>query len=385
MRREPSPVRSNFFEWAAEFGFDFVDADGEPCWDESIRYVFSLDEIEENLESATQDLHALCLELVDKTVRSEALLKRLRIPIHAWDAIAASWTRRDPSLYGRFDLAYDGKGPAKLLEYNADTPTSLVEAAVAQWHWLEQLMASGALPKNVDQFNSLHEKLVTRWREIGAGRFLHLACMSDSPEDLTTVSYLDECARGAGLSTKLLDISGVGLLRERSFVDPDGKSIDLLFRLYPWEWMFADTFGHAPALQRIRFVEPPWKMILSNKAMLALLWEMEPGHPNLLPCFLEEEPAAAMLGDHYARKPVYSREGADIELVRGNDSLAGEKSGYGREGFVRQALCPLPEFAGRFPVLGCWLVGDDPAGLGVREDNSPITSNRARFVPHIIV
>ena len=209
--------------------------------------------------------------------------------------------------------------------------------------------------------------------------------MSGSPEDLTTVSYLEECARAAGLSTKLLDVTAIGLLRKHSFIDPGGKNIDLLFRLYPWKWMFADSFGSAAAMQRTQFIEPPWKMLLSNKAMLALLWEMEPGHPNLLPCFLEDEPASAILGDHYARKPVYSREGADIELVRAKDTISGEKNGYGREGFVRQALCPLPEFAGRYPVLGCWLVGDNPAGLGVREDRSPITSNHARFVPHIIV
>ena len=199
MRREPSPVRPDFSERLAEIGFVFADEGGEPCWDESVRYVFSLGEIEEDLEAATQELHALCLELVDQTVRNEALLRRLRIPLHAWDVIAESWKRRDPSLYGRFDLAYDGAGPAKLLEYNADTPTSLVEAAVAQWHWLEQLMASSALPKNADQFNSLHEKLVTRWSEIRAKGILHLACMSGSPEDLTTVSYLEECARAAGL------------------------------------------------------------------------------------------------------------------------------------------------------------------------------------------
>ncbi len=131
MRREPSPVRPDFSERLAEIGFVFADEGGEPCWDESVRYVFSFGEIEEDLEAATQELHALCLELVDQTVRNEALLRRLRIPLHAWDVIAESWKRRDPSLYGRFDLAYDGAGPAKLLEYNADTPTSLVEAAVA--------------------------------------------------------------------------------------------------------------------------------------------------------------------------------------------------------------------------------------------------------------
>ena len=385
MRREPSSVRPDLSNWAVEMGFDYINADGEACWDESNRYVFSLDEIEKDLEAATQELHALCLELVDRIVRDETQLKRLRIPSHAWDVISASWMRRDPSLYGRFDLAYNGNGPAKLLEYNADTPTSLVEAAVAQWHWLEQLAANNKLPRNVDQFNSLHEKLVSRWREIGAGRFLHLVCMSGAQEDLTTVSYLKECAQAAGLSTQLLDITAIGLLPATNFIDPYGKSIELLFRLYPWEWMFADTFGGSIARKSTRFIEPPWKAILSNKGALALLWEMAPGHPNLLPCHFENDARAAVLGDNYARKPIYSREGANVSLIRRGETIASEAGSYGAEGFVRQALHMSRAFDARYPVLGCWLIGDEPAGMGVREDVSPITSNRSRFVPHVIL
>ena len=133
------------------------------------------------------------------------------------------------------------------------------------------------------------------------------------------------------------------------FVDRQGRRIDFMFKLYPWEWMFADEFGRAPALLRTRFVEPPWKMILSGKGMLALLWDMAPGHPNLLPCYFEDDPRAASLGDRYARKPLYSREGADIELIDGASIVRGSTDGYGAEGYVRQALCPLPDFDGRPP------------------------------------
>ena len=163
MRREASAPRPNFDEEAAEIGFHFARIDGEPYWDESARYVFSMREIEDDLESSTAELHALCLDLVARVVGSEELMQRLRIPRHAWDVIAQSWARRDPSLYGRFDFAYDGKEKPKLLEYNADTPTSLFETAVVQWRWLEQLIAQERLPKDADQFNSLHERLIARW------------------------------------------------------------------------------------------------------------------------------------------------------------------------------------------------------------------------------
>jgi len=384
VRREISPPRPNLEAHFKEIGFRFASPDGEIYWDESARYVFTLDEIENRLERATQDLHALTLRLVDGVAKSEAQMARLGIPAHAFEAIRKSWIRRDPSLHGRFDFAYGGEGAPKLLEYNADTPTSLYESAVVQWFWLEQMVERGRLPKGADQFNSLHEKLIARWREIALGRFLHLACMASSVEDAGTTSYVEDCARAAGLQTLALDMGDIG--RDGPiFVDREGRRIDFLFKLYPWEWMFADAFGKTPALPNTRYVEPPWKMILSSKGMLALLWEMAPGHPNLLPCFFKDDPRAASLGARYARKPLFSREGADIELVDGASRVKGDPDGYGAEGFVRQALCPLPDFDGRRPVLGCWIVGDAPAGMGVREDDSPITSNRSRFVPHAIV
>ncbi len=65
-------------------------------------------------------------------------------------------------------------------------------------------------------------------------------------------------------------------------------------------------------------------------------------------------------------------------MIRGPDLAYGGPK-------IRQALCPLPDFGGNYPVLGSWLVGEEPAGLGVREDVSRITGDRSRFMPHCIL
>jgi glutathionylspermidine synthase len=383
VKREASPVRPRLAEEADEIGFRWRFEDGETYWDESVRYRFRLDQIEQDIESAAADLHALCLRLVDEVVRDPRSLARLKIPEFAWSVIAESWRRRDPSVYGRFDFVYDGRNPPKLLEYNADTPTSLYEAAVVQWRWLEQLVEAGHLPEDADQFNSAHEKLIARFAEVGQGAFLHLACMQSAPDDAGTLAYLQDCAQQAGLQTRLLDMGEIGA-RGGGFVDPQGRTIERLFKLYPWEWMFADEFGRSPAVATTRFIEPPWKLILSNKGALALLWEMAPHHPNLLECYFDSEREAELL-TRYARKPLFSREGADIELKGDGDMLRGPSDGYGTEGYVRQQLRPLPEFDGRYPVIGAWIAGDEPAGMGIREDTTPLTTDRARFVPHVII
>ena len=183
----------------------------------------------------------------------------------------------------------------------------------------------------------------------------------------------------------MLDIEDIGLRDDGTFVDLDDRSIALIFKLYPWEWMFQEAFGAAIGNAPTRWIEPPWKAILSNKGMLALLWEMFPGHPNLLPAFFENDPDVAGLGTSYVRKPLYSREGANVALIRGGVTLAQEDGPYGAEGFIRQALAPLPDFSNQYPVLGSWLVDHSPCGLSIREDENPITGNTSRFLPHMIL
>jgi len=383
MRRIASKPRPDLDRRAAELGFTFHAPDGALYWDERNYYAFTLAEIERDLEAPTAELAALCCELAGRIVQSEALLERLAVPRHAWSLIAESWRNAETSLYGRFDFSYDGKGPAKLLEYNADTPTSLYEAAVFQWFWLEDMKAAGRLGADADQFNSLHEKLIARLKAIVPGSLLHIAGLLESEEDRGFIVYLEDCARQAGLNTVRLGMADIGVSRDR-FVDLAGRRIDCLFKLYPWEWMFADAFGKAKAMRAARFIEPPWKAVLSTKGILPLLWEMAPGHPNLLPAFFESDPRKAELGAQFVRKPLYSREGANVLIVDGDCVVAHEEGAYGAEGYIRQALAPLPNFDGSYPVIGSWLVGTEACGIGIREDTSPITRNSARFVPHVI-
>jgi glutathionylspermidine synthase len=81
---------------------------------------------------------------------------------------------------------------------------------------------------------------------------------------------------------------------------------------------------------------------------------------------------------------LYSREGANVSITTGGQTL--EQPGeYGDEGFIWQAYHPLPRFGGNYPVIGSWIVGEEAAGIGIREDDSPITKNSSRFVPHYFV
>jgi glutathionylspermidine synthase len=382
MERRRIAARPDWQAQAQSIGFAHAIVDGQPYWEETTFYGFTLDEIEAGLEAPTLTLLDLCYSAVDHVLSKPDLLRRLAVPETAWEYIAASWRRKDKDLYGRFDLRYDGRSPPKLYEFNADTPTALFEAAVFQWTWLEQNSARGALPKDADQFNSIHDKLIAAFGRMGLGRrVLHLTGLRDDDEDRLTLEYLEDCARQAGLKTQLIPIGDIGITADNRFTDLQDRIITDLFKLYPWEWLLAEPFGAYLARDTMRIIEPPWKMALANKGLLAVLWEMYPGHELLLPAYFADDPRAAALGDACVRKPLLGREGRNIAIGRG----APTDGPYGEEGFVVQALAELPNFDGHRPVIGSWVVAGEPAGIGIREADGLVTDDLARFVPHAIL
>ncbi len=393
MKRIPTPPRPDWREQAQALGFHFHTIDGEAYWDERVHYAFGLRQIEDDIEQPTQELHDMAMALVDEVAGSEALLQRLAIPPEYWDWIADSWRRREPHLYGRMDLAYDGRGPAKLYELNYDTPTSLYEAAYFQWLWLEQNIARGVLPEGADQYNRIQELLIETFATLARDKRIltpvHFAAVEGSVEDQGTVRYLRDCAEQAGVQTLELSIEGIGLSAQGWFTDGEDRVIRTLFKLYPLEWMFAEEYGPKLAGSQVQLIEPAWKAILSNKGVLPLLWERHRGHPNLLEAQFEDAPGSE-LPPGWVRKPLFSREGANIELVDAQGQRLRSDGPYQDGPTIRQALHPLPRFdqadgTPNYPLVGSWVVADQAAGMGIREDASPITQDTSRFVPHAIV
>jgi glutathionylspermidine synthase len=376
MKRISVRKRDNWQQRLEDIGFTFHSIDGT-YWNEGFCYEFSAGQID-RIEAATQELQEMAVAVASRVI-GEKLYSRIGIPERFIPLVEASWDRDDPSIYGRFDLSYDGRDTLKLLEYNADTPTSLVEAGVAQWVWLEEMMP------DADQFNSIHERLIDSFAEIRETFMpfhsrLHFTCVRDSREDFVNVEYLRDTAVQAGISTKHLFIDDIGYSDDdNAFCDLENEEIRFLFKLYPWEWLVSDEFGENLLDDTLRLFEPPWKMILSNKGILPLLWEQFPGHPLLLESYFSPERLERI---PHVRKPLLSREGANIRYRDASGRIHETDGEYGEEGYIYQKAQPLPRMDGSYPVIGSWVIGGEAAGMGIREDDTPITKNTSRFVPH---
>lgn len=357
-------------------------------WNEHAAYAFTYDEVT-HLENVTEELHKMSVETArflaeeQKNPDSPFLLN---IPDYAVEYATESLNRNDIDVYGRFDFVYRG-GEVKMLEYNADTPTGLVEASIVQWNWLEEVF-----PEH-DQWNSIHETLIDRWARVkmthgdkGPLYFAHTE-LDDSGEDLMTTAYMRDCAEQAGWETLALSMSEIGYDSEdNTFVDLRDQEIKNLFKLYPWEDMMNEAFGKATAEIAPEWIQPAWTMFLSTKVLNAAMWHLYPGHENLLKTIVGNPGGMT----EFVKKPIHGREGDGIDFyIGGVKSVTSKHHRWGSEGYVYQDLYPLPNFQdskGRdnHAVLGCWTVGGESVGVGIRESDGLITDAYCRFVPNVI-
>lgn len=371
--------RDNWQEKCDNLGFYFHSVDGR-YWVEEYGIEFNQKEKEE-LYKVTYDLNQMCLDLASDIVKNGDY-HYYGLPVDVSQEIETSWKNKDFNLYSRFDLSYDGLSPPKLLEYNADTPTCLIESANVQKAWQEELFPQ------YDQFNDVEKNLIKRWEEFKKVypniENLHFTSHVFSQEDWCNAEFIRECAVKAGINTHYLSIQDIGWdYSKQKFCDDNSKNIDYLFKIHPWEMLILDEFYPHIKRDNITIIEPMWKMLLSSKAILPLLWKKYPNHPNLLPAFFTEE-EMLKVSNSFVKKPLLSRDGANVLILDNENIIDSEGGFYGGEGFIYQKRKDVVCFDNRYSMIGSWLFGDEPSGLSIREDYSIITKSTSWFVPHYV-
>jgi glutathionylspermidine synthase len=398
MKRLKHIERIDYKEKLEELGFSFHTIDNEKYWNEGTYYEFSLEEID-TIEDATNELHQMCLKGVEYVIKNN-LFSKLKINEKLIPLIKKSWEQHKPTLIGRMDFTFKD-GIPKLMEYNADTPASLIESSMVQWYWKEELF-----PNN-EQFNMIYDNIIlTLKKDFTNLKNMHLTGFLEITEDYENIAYMKYIMDEVGIETTLIDIKDIGTINNslninhylenktnNYFYDLDNNIIQNLYKLYPYEQLVEDNdFDNN---FDINIIEPYWKSIISNKGFMCILWELFPNHKNLIPSYFEN--IFQNNEENYVKKPIYSREGANIEIYLNNTKkndiiqkvISSEDYGYGEEGYIYQEYIELPSFVDNksnetyYTMVGSWVIGGISSGIGIREDKSKITKNEAMFVPHI--
>ncbi|EAH7984384.1 glutathionylspermidine synthase family protein [Campylobacter upsaliensis] len=315
----------------------------------------------------------------------------LGIPFNLIDAIKMSWENEVHwHLYGRFDFAggLDGK-PIKLIEFNADTPTSLFESAILQWAMLKQ--------NNLDehlQFNSIYESLMDNFKRLitldesveefeehyRGWKILFSSVAGNKEEELTT-KLLAHIAKDAGFECDFAYVDEVEFGEEGIF--KNGVNYEYWFKLIPWEEIAIEEGELAMFLTQIMrnqkaiILNPAYTLLFQSKGILKILWELYPNHPLLL-----ESSYEPLQGKDFVRKPMFGREGANISIVKDDVKLQENIGPYGNNKMIYQQYYELNSNENEYYQAGVFFAYEG-CGLGFRKGGL-IIDNASKFVGHII-
>jgi glutathionylspermidine synthase len=408
-------------------------------WVEALKQPFCIQfstEEETFLAEATEVLGAMCQDYLDwfftdqqdETV--EQKLAALKIHPAYWEAIKLSWERTEPedlSLYLRFDLVMSETGDSlKMIEINAETPLLGCEQ-VYQWNWLQDTLnkSNHSLPKDASQFNEFWDKVAAQLKYIiqeyqikgkifsflvdekldedreMAAQLIQIIQDEIDPQQYCQIVYLRDQLDEQG---KIIQ-RGIGIDDQGYIVDHCNERIEFLWKIYDWsDWQndlenfgMTDVFVRNLESGQVKFFEPLWKQILSNKSSLVYLWQLFRDHPDyspyLLPTYFEQDispDATRLILDTHIKKPMLGLEGVGTSLQTGLGSALEERDrlGYGEEGFIVQEYVPLAIAQDYHYVIGSWLVGGlengEAAGVIIRGDRGRITGRHCLIIPHIV-
>jgi len=352
------------------------------------------------IKHATNELHAMFMHATHKVLKDDTLLARFNLPQSIWPRLRQSWNnRRNEMITGRLDFSVSERG-IKVYEYNADSASCYYESAFLQGPWFDACgVSEGRCPGQ-----KLHPDLVRAWRKSGVDTLLHIM-QDDDPEEDYHAQFMKSAAEQAGIRCKLIrGMEGLDWDAEGFVVDAEGERILWVWKTWAWETALDQLRAECdedetlaaigdqqvkstvPRLvdvllrQEVMVYEPLWTLIPSNKAILPVLWQLFPDHPNLLESHysLNQE----LQGRGYVTKPIAGRCGHNISIVDGNNAVLEETGGrFSEQDQIYQALCKLPVL-GKFNVqLATYTVAGKYSAASVRVDTSPVITTHSDLLP----
>jgi len=375
-----------------ELGFSWhTDSDGSKYVNKQLLKISS-DEAEKYYE-ATNEIYDMYVKAAEYVIENN-LFFELGIPFNLVDAIKKSWENDVHwHIYGRFDLAggVDNK-PIKLIEFNADTPTSLFETALLQWALLKHNDMN-----EFQQFNNVYEgiqdnfkRLITLFDEPEEfndrydGWKILFSCISGDDEEERTTKFLQQIATDAGFNTAFEYIEDV-TFDDEGIYDADDNKYEYWFKLYPWEDIAIDepelmtTLTNIMNNQEAIVLNPAYTLLFQSKGMLKILYDLFPDSPYLLKTSFEP-----LKGKKYVEKTVFGREGANTRIVDINGYTVNKTDGeYGNYKKVYQEYVEFPSDSEGAKYQAGVFFAYEACGMSFRK-GSEIMDNMSKFVGHII-
>ena len=391
--------REGVFSWDSMYGEEYALASVYPI----------SEELRRELAHASEALGGVFSRTAEVVMQAgDELLAELGLPEASWAAIRTSLPQMLPTLIGRFDFAATPNG-LKMLEFNAETPTDVVEAFYVNEKVCDYFGVRNPNTGMADGLKQAFHRAVDAYRGQGfAVDHIVFSSVDWHEEDAGTTKFL---LAQSGLPAEFVPLSRLRVYNDRVQVwdGLEHAPVELMYRLHPLEKLAAerdpDGYPTGPhvldiaARGKLALINPAAALIAQSKALQALIWNLHekneffsPAEQTiiqtyLLPTFFENRFAGLCA---YVTKPIYGREGGAVTIFGpgGEPWARDEEPEYWDQPVIYQQYAELPQitvetlnglYCGRM-IFGSFLI-DGRGSAVVARVGSRITGNMAYYQP----
>lgn len=362
------------------------------CQYATIDPIYITKKYKQKIDVATEACERIYRKVVKIALENDNIMQLLGYPIEILDYCRHNYNPEKPvTLIGRFDF-HVNDNEIKMLEFNSDTPTGFCEASELQ-SLISKLYNSDN--PNIDIFNNTKEAFKIFIDDINNKNIVFTSLGWHDEDKNTMLAELDY----SKIKGKYIPLDKLKV--DNYLYDNIGNKIDVLYRLYPIEWLMREDDGwkliRMITNNKLQILNPPSAFVAQSKGMQTLIWELRKTNKftneekdiidtYFLPTYLSNY---EFIGKPYVAKPFFGREGGGVYLYDkcGKSDVYASYEEY-EDMMVFQERINLPlqtiktwsgDYTGHL-LVGSFIIGGKASGLLMRIGEE-ITGNLSCYAP----
>jgi glutathionylspermidine synthase len=327
---------------------------------------------EDRLRQATEEINTMFLKAVEYVLSSDDELNKFNINPKFFPQLKESWIKHPPTetYASRLDIGFSMDGrDIKLYEFNSGCCGYVFETSTFQDRMYRHFVNSEGLNPG----REMKEKIIKRWSSIiQKYKNKKIYFVVDKPiEERCIIFCIMTILKQAGIESKMY-VEGEGLeVRDGCVYDGDDR-VDIIYKTFSWNKIYRNIdekykWVEILTAPNVDVIEPMWRTLIGNKALLPIVYKMFPDNQWLLPTTYDPFDKVFENEEELIEKSVLSSGSFGVNILNKKD-IKETKSGC-----IYQKMFEVKS-DGEYFVLGSWLIGNEYAGLILKNSKGRIST-----------
>ena len=345
------------------------------------------------IKNKIERLHKIFIETTKKVLlnnNEKNIYKKFNFSKNEWEFIKQNFNSNNNYLYGRMDLgfSFDLK-QIKLFEYNTGLCGDIYDTTDFQNNIFNHYVDDNLLKNNsfhsgfnlINDLGKRFEFLIKNKKN----KTIYIICTNNKEENLVLNSLL-QSMKNKNIKYKICRFfEGIKVDNNGNLIDSENnEKIDLIFKTYSWYKIFENYNKNKNSFfkyfinnyNNVEYIEPSWKTIMGNKALLPYVYKYNKYNKNLIPSSFNPNDKIFEKDEYIIEKGIKGRGSKLTKKIKKTDIKNNKK-----ENVIYQKIFDKNFKKNYYYIMGAYIIGNKFSGFFVKQSNKIINDYNCNVIP----